>query len=168
MLLLIAVNPQIWWLAVGCLVMVNQIQSRLEIAKGQLPLIWTMMKAIMFEKKKKKRTSGNELGSVTLKAALIAGDRKFLTNYAHLRYKTVGLPVAHLGFFNVLATTHIVKWTVCGWFGKTEEDRLRFISQTTVGEVTKTQGTHRTHSWRKDQGMNSRLDIYIETEVITK
>ena len=50
-----------------------------------------------------------ELGSVTLKAALIAGDQKFLTNYAHLKYETVGLPIAHLDFFYVLATTHIVK-----------------------------------------------------------
>jgi len=52
-------------------------------------------KSIMLGKKKKKqRTPGNELGSVTLKAALTAGDHKFLTNSAHLRHKTVGLPVA--------------------------------------------------------------------------
>jgi hypothetical protein len=49
-------------------------------------------KSIMLEKKQ--RTPGNELGSVTLKAALTAGDHKFLSNSAHLRHKTVGLPVA--------------------------------------------------------------------------
>jgi hypothetical protein len=43
---------------------------------------------------KKKRVRG----SVTLKAAFIAADHKFLTNCPHLRYKTVGLPIAHLDF----------------------------------------------------------------------
>ena len=55
--------------------------------------------------------------------SLVAGDNKFLTNYVHLKYKTV----AHLDFFNVLARMHNVKWTVCEWFRETAEDQQWFI-----------------------------------------
>lgn len=105
---------------------------------------------------------------MTLKAALVAGDYKFLTYYAHLRYETVGIPLPHLDLFNISATTHIVKWTFEDDLGRLRKtdcglyniSNFRWSDKNTRNSTVhisdhKTENEH--HTW------HTNMHIYVET-----